>query len=296
MTLDPATARRGRFQILFAAMLWGTTGTAQALAPAGTTPLGVASVRVCLGGVALFLIGWGGGHLRGRRMSLRHVGAAAGSLVAAQLAFFAAVDRTGVAVGTVVAIGSSPIAAGALAWLVRRDRPGRRWAIATAVGVAGAVLLLAAGRAVNVDPVGVGLALIVGLGYAGYIVATKDLVDNHPPDAVTAAVFGVAGTAMVPFLFVADLGWLSQPEGVAIALHLGLVTVAFAYSIFSRGLIVVPAAIAVTLTLAEPLTAGVLGVVVLDERLSFLAAVGILLVLASLMLLTVPVRVAPAES
>jgi DME family drug/metabolite transporter len=101
---------------------------------------------------------------------------------------------------------------------------------------------------------------------------------------------------MVPFLFVADLGWLSQPEGVAIALHLGLVTVAFAYSIFSRGLIVVPAAIAVTLTLAEPLTAGVLGVVVLDERLSFLAAVGILLVLASLMLLTVPVRVAPAES
>jgi DME family drug/metabolite transporter len=223
-------------------------------------------------------------------MSLPHILAAAGSLVAAQLSFFAAVDRTGVAVGTVVAIGSSPIAAGALAWLIRRERPGRRWATATAVGVTGAVLLLAAGRAVDVDPAGVGLALIVGLGYAGYIVATKDLVEKHPPDAVTAAVFGVAATVMLPFLFVADLGWAADPKGLTIALHLGLVTVAFAYSIFSRGLIVVPAAIAVTLTLAEPLTAGILGVVVLDERLSFLAGTGIALVLASLVLLTVPAR------
>ena len=294
MRTPPATARGARFQILFASVLWGTTGTSQALAPAGTTPLGVASVRVCLGGIALFLIGWGRGLLRNRHMSLVHILAAAGSLVAAQLSFFAAVDRTGVAVGTVVAIGSSPIAAGALAWLIRRERPGRRWALATTVGVTGAVLLLAAGRAVDVDPAGVGLALIVGLGYAGYIVATKDLVDEHPPDAVTAAVFGVAATVMLPLLFVADLSWAADPKGLAIALHLGLVTVAFAYSIFSRGLIVVPAAIAVTLTLAEPLTAGILGVVVLDERLSMVAALGILLVLAGLVLLTVPART-PAD-
>jgi drug/metabolite transporter, DME family len=290
------TARSGPFQILFAAMLWGTTGTSQALAPAGTTPLGVASVRVCLGGIALFLIGWSRGLLRGRRMSGRHILAAAGSLVAAQLSFFAAVDRTGVAVGTVVAVGSSPIAAGVLAWLIRRERPGRRWAIATAVGVTGAVLLLAAGRAVNIDATGVGLALIVGLGYAGYIVSTKDLVDEHPPDAVTAAVFGVAAVAMLPLLFVADLGWAAEPRGLAITLHLGLVTVAFAYSIFSRGLIMVPAAIAVTLTLAEPLTAGVLGVVVLDERLSLFAGAGIVLVLASLVLLTVPARPPAAQA
>jgi len=276
-------------------MLWGTTGTSQALAPPGTTPLGVASVRVCLGGIALFLIGWSRGLLRNRRMSLVHILAASGSLVAAQLSFFAAVDRTGVAVGTVVAIGSSPVAAGALAWLIRHERPGRRWAMATAVGVTGAVLLLAAGRSVDVDAAGVGLALIVGLGYAGYIVATKDLVETHPPDAVTAAVFGVAAGVMLPLLFLADLGWTADPKGLAIALHLGLVTVALAYSIFSRGLIIVPAAIAVTLTLAEPLTAGILGVVVLDERLSIVAGFGILLVLASLVLLTVPGR-SPADA
>jgi DME family drug/metabolite transporter len=50
----------------------------------------------------------------------------------------------------------------------------------------------------------------------------------------------------------------------------------------------VSAATAVTLTLAEPLTAAVLGVVVLDERLNQTAGFGCGLVLAGLLLLTVP--------
>jgi DME family drug/metabolite transporter len=67
-----------------------------------------------------------------------------------------------------------------------------------------------------------------------------------------------------------------------------LITVAFAYTIFSRGLTVVPAATAVTLTLAEPMTAAILGVTVLGERLSLAALAGAGLVLAGLVLLTLP--------
>jgi DME family drug/metabolite transporter len=280
----------GHLQIIVAAMLWGTTGTSQALAPKGASPLAVASARVCVGGLALFILGWGRGLLRGRRLSLGHVLVGAGSLIAAQLAFFAAVDRTGVAVGTVVAIGSSPMAAGALAWVFRGERPNVRWTTATVIGIAGAVLLLVAGRSVNVDPSGVGLALIVGLGYAGYIISTKDLVEAHPPDAVIAVVFAVAGLCMLPVLLLADMSWATQPKGLLIVLHLGIITVAIAYSIFSRGLIVVPAADAVTLTLAEPLTAGILGIVVLDERLSPPAGAGIAMVLLSLVLMNLPAR------
>ena len=44
-----------------------------------------------------------------------------------QLAFFSAVARTGVAVGTMVAIGSAPVLAGLLAWLVRGEQPPGRW-------------------------------------------------------------------------------------------------------------------------------------------------------------------------
>jgi hypothetical protein len=39
--------------VLRAAALFGTTGTAQALGPAATTPLGVGAARLVIGGLAL---------------------------------------------------------------------------------------------------------------------------------------------------------------------------------------------------------------------------------------------------
>jgi drug/metabolite transporter, DME family len=276
----------GKAQILLASVLWGTTGTSQALAPEGVEPLAVAALRIGLGGMALVGLAMVRNLLRPMRPFLVLLGAA--SLVAAQLAFFAALEKTGVAVGTVVAIGSSPIFAGALARVVRRERPGRRWAIATVLAVAGCVLLVTAGKSVEVDTAGVGLALIVGVGYAGYITSTKDLVEVHPAESVTAAVFGVAALCMLPLLFFTNLTWATGPKGILIVAHLSLVTVAFAYTIFTRGLTVVPAATAVTLTLAEPMTAGILGVVVLGERLSLAAFAGAGLVLAGLVMLTLP--------
>jgi DME family drug/metabolite transporter len=83
-------------------------------------------------------------------------------------------------------------------------------------------------------------------------------------------------------LFTADLSWLAQPGGISVALHLGVVTVGVAYSLFARGLSLVPVAVAATLTLAEPLTAGLLGVLVLGEQLNLMAGMGILLIFAGL--------------
>jgi DME family drug/metabolite transporter len=57
-------------------------------------------------------------------------------------------------------------------------------------------------------------------------------------------------------------------------LHLGLVATATAYVLFARGLKVVTVATAVTLSLVEPMTAGVLGIVVLGEQIRVPAMVG----------------------
>jgi DME family drug/metabolite transporter len=110
--------------VLAAAVLWGTTGTARALAPPGTSPLSVGAVRILIGGAALLAAA----HLRGglgsgRRWPRVPVMAGTGAVAGYQLAFFSAVARTGVAVGTMVAIGSAPVLAGLLAWLVRGERP-----------------------------------------------------------------------------------------------------------------------------------------------------------------------------
>ena len=55
--------------------------------------------------------------------------------------------------------------------LVGQGRPTARWGVATASAVCGVVLL--AGPAGGVDPVGIALALLSALGYAGYTVTVK---------------------------------------------------------------------------------------------------------------------------
>src|SRR4051794_41890499 len=74
-----------------------------------------------------------------------------------QLSFFAAVKLTGVAVGTVVAIGTGPAAAGILGRLVNGERLTGRWAIATLAAAARVALLAGDGGGAG-DPGGIALA------------------------------------------------------------------------------------------------------------------------------------------
>ncbi len=212
---------------------------------------------------------------------------AAAGMAVYQLCFFAGVARTGVAIGTVVAIGSAPVIAGVLAWMVRGERPGGRWLAATALAIAGCSLLILPGSNTGAEPVGVLLALAAGLSYAVYAASSKDLLAGRSPDVVMAAVFSLGALFLLPVLFTSDLGWLAQPRGLIVALHLGLVATALAYLLFGRGLSVIAVATAVTLTLAEPLTAATLGLVILDERLTAAALLGIALLLAGLALLSI---------
>lgn len=280
---DQVYRQTGGWFVLAAAILWGTTGTAQAFAPEGAQPAAVGAMRLAIGGAALLVLAATRGVLRSPKpWPAPATLFAAGSMAAYQLCFFAAVARTGVAVGTIVAIGSAPILAGILGFLVRRERPGRRWRVATALAVLGCTLLIAASGGVSVDALGVVLALGAGGAYATYAVASKGLLEEWPPDAVMAVVFCLGAVFLSPVLFRADLSWLAEPQGLAVALHLGLIATAIAYILFARGLMAVPVATAVTLSLAEPLTAGTLGVVVLGERLTAPAMFGIGLLLSGL--------------
>jgi DME family drug/metabolite transporter len=284
-------AAGGAWLILLSAMLWGTTGTSQALAPTGANPVVIGALRLAVGGAALLALAGARGRLRiDGRWPVVPTCWAAVCVAAYQLCFFAAVSRTGVAVGTMVGIGSSPVIAGILAFLVRGERPGRRWFGATVLAIAGCTLLLATGGAVNVNPLGILLALGAGTSYAAYTLAIKILLAGRSPDAVVAVVFSLGALLLAPFLVFAELSWLAGPRGVLVVLHLGLIATALSYRLFARGLETVPVATAVTLSLAEPLTAALLGVVVLGERLTPPALAGICLLFGGLALLAVRPR------
>lgn len=291
------TGATARLLVLGAAVLWGTTGTSQALGPEDAAPLAVGTVRLVLGGAALVVLAARGP--RGVRVLAvargRGLGAAAASAVciaAYQLTFFAAVARTGVALGTVVAIGSAPAMTGLLGLVVRGERPERGWAAATGLAVAGSALLLLGGGADGaVDAGGLVLALAAGASYAGYTIASKVLLDaGRGPTAVMALGFGGGAVLVAPLLAAVDLGWMGTPSGLGVALWLALVTMAFSYVLFGRGLAHLPASTVSTLSLAEPLTAALLGVVLLGERPGLVGVLGGGLVLAGLLVLAVPPR------
>jgi DME family drug/metabolite transporter len=278
---------RGYWFILLAACLWGTNGTVQALAPEAAQPLVIGALRILLGGLALLAVAALRGVLRdGRKWAFWPTLAAALSMAAYQLFFFAGVERTGVAVGTIVGIGSTPIFAGPIGYIVRGERPGRRWVIATLLGILGCGLLILVGKSIQLDLLGIFLASLAGASYAVFATASKGLIEQHATEAVMAVTFCLGALFVLPLLFTADLGWLGQPNGALAVLHLGLVTAALGYLLFGRGLKLVPVATAATLTLAEPLTAGLLGVLVLGEKLTIPAFLGILLIFAGLAVLS----------
>ena len=91
-----------------------------------------------------------------------------------------------------------------------------------------------------------------------------------------------------PVLFITGAGWLATTDGLLLAVFLGIVPTAGAYLLFARGLKHLSAAETATLTLAEPLTATLLGVIVLSETLNAPAGVGAALILSGLLVLAAP--------
>lgn len=160
--------------------------------------------------------------------------------------------------------------------------------MATPLAVCGGSLLGAAPRGGErgLDALGPLLVLGAGGSYAAYTVARKRLLEQRPSDRAMPMVVCLATLLRLPLLLRADLAWLAQPRGLAVALHRGLVATAAAYALFARGLAALPAASAATLSLAEPLTAATLGVVVLGERLAPLAVLGAALLLCGLALVS----------
>jgi DME family drug/metabolite transporter len=282
-----------RIQVLLASLCFGTTGTAQALGPDGS-PLTVGAARVAAGAIVLILA---------ERLT-RHPGAGPWSrwttligglgVAGYQLCFFAAVKDTGVAVGTVVALGSAPALAGIGAMLLDGSRPGPGWGAATALASAGVALMALAGADATVSLPGIALALGAGASYAVYTLTTKRLLSaGHAVEPVMARQFAIGAVLLIPVLVWGDIGWLSGADGIAMVLFLGLVPTGIAYLLFARGLRALPAGEVATLTLAEPVTAALLGAVVLGERPGLLAVGGIALILGGLAMLALPRRARP---
>lgn len=271
--------------VLFAAMLWGTTGTAQTFLVGEAHPLTIGAARLAIGGFGLLIFVWISGQLKGAQIPWLWVGLSAICMALFQPFFFSAVQLTGVAIGTVVAIGSAPAFSGILEALILKRKPDRVWVFSSVLSVAGCILLFANRDSYIVDPFGVGLGLLAGLAFAGYAMFSKNVLGLMEVVPAVAVIFSLSGLGLVPFLFFLDTGYLALPQNLMIVAYLGLAATSLAYLLFSSGLKAIPSSSAVTLSLAEPLTASVLGVAIVGEALSGQSWVGVALLIGGIALL-----------
>ena len=299
-TMTPCLPIGDRWAILAAAVLWGTTGTAATFAPRGTSSLAIGAAAMGFGAV-LLVVAAGRPALvlladRSVRVPL-FVGAACVAIY--PLAFYTSMAKAGVAVGVTLTIGSSPIAAAVIERIVDGQRLSSRWALATAVAVAGAVLLGLSGVHVSHPGavIGVVLALVAGGCYAGYSVAAARLVSTGTESrAAMGAMFGLASLVLFPVLALTGPALISTGRGLAVTGYLAVLPMGLGYVLFGRGLRTTSASTATAISLVEPVVAAVLAVLVVHQHLGISGWVGIVLIAASVAALAQPAPVSAGFS
>ncbi|MET7689057.1 EamA family transporter [Streptomyces sp. NPDC005483] len=290
----------GALCVLAASMLWGTTGTAATFAP-DVGPLAIGAVAMGLGGLLQALIA--APQIRRHASPLRNqrgtVLLGAVSVAVYPPAFYSSMHLAGVAVGTVVSIGTAPLASALIERVTEGRRLTRRWMLAAALGLLGTALLCVAEAAHSTDGrghssmdgtlLGIGLGLVAAATYALYSWAAHRIITREIPSrAAMGAVFGLGGLFLSPVLLVTGAPLLTSWTNTSVGIYMALVPMFVGYVLFGWGLAHVPASTATTLSLLEPAVAAVLAVLVVGERLPALGWIGIALVIACLAVLTTP--------
>ncbi|ALO99396.1 Drug/metabolite transporter permease [Streptomyces hygroscopicus subsp. limoneus] len=288
--------------MLAASVLWGTTGTAATFAPE-VGPLAIGAVAMGLGGLLQALVAARpiARHAPRLREQRGTVLLGAVSVAVYPLAFYTSMHLAGVAVGTVVSLGTAPLASALTERVMDGHRLTRRWTAAAALGLLGTALLCVAeaahagagtGRAsMAATLLGVGLGLVAAATYALYSWAAHRLITRRIPSrAAMGAVFGLGGLLLLPVLLATGAPLTGSWSNAAVGAYMALIPMFTGYVLFGWGLAHVPASTATTLSLLEPAVAAVLAVLVVGERLPAAGWAGIALVIACLTVLTAAPR------
>ncbi|MFA0146932.1 DMT family transporter [Vibrio lentus] len=287
----------GTLAILFASILWGTTGTAASFAP-DLSPLAIGAFSMGVGvlmqaGLAYRKILFAFDKLLQNKKLLA---VSAVALAVYPLAFYSSMKLSGVAIGTVVSIATAPFFSALLECLIsKKNNINKRWLTSFAIGVVGIGLLVfsesssANESGEDLKLLGIALGLVAGLCYAIYSWATKALIDKGiKSQAAMGSIFGLGAMLLLPTLWFTGDNLFSSQTNVLVISYLTLIPQCLGYIAFSFGLRHVTASSANLLTLFEPVVAAVLAVCVVGELIPFIGWLGMSLIVLCLFIQSKP--------
>ncbi|MEW1926310.1 DMT family transporter [Streptomyces sp. NPDC088360] len=286
---------RGLFYLIVAGTAWGTAGAAAALVfnASDMGPVALSFWRCAGGFVLLFAVrlvrarrrlsyAAAGAPLRRRLPRIVATGVA---LAVFQTAYFAAVESTGLAVGTVVTMGAGPVLIALGARFILGERLGAGGVVAVAGALAGLVVLVLGGGGASVRPLGVGWGLLSAAAYAAMTLLTRWWGRDGGADSSDTTVwsFAVVSVCLLPLAAVEGLvPHAADPARMGLyLLYIVVIPTAVAYALYFAGAAVIRSATVSVITLLEPLSAAVIAVVLLGEELTVSTVVGTLLMLAA---------------
>ncbi|MFD5037466.1 DMT family transporter [Streptomyces sp. NPDC058377] len=284
---------RSLLYLVVAGLAWGTAGAAASLLfrISDLGPLALSFWR-CAGGLVLLA---GALALRPRRPRtaaeprrrrlVRVLGTGIG-LTVFQSAYFAAVEATGLAVGTVVTLGAGPVLIAVGARLTMGERLGAGGLAAVTGALVGLTVLVLGGESAEVRPAGLLLAVLSAAGYAAITLLTRWLGrDGAAGDSLSTSAwaFGIGTVGLLPMAAAEGLVPHTVETGHVLWLlvYVAAVPTALAYALYFAGAAVVRSATVSVIMLLEPVSAAVIAVTVLRERLTAATVVGTLLLLTA---------------
>ncbi|HEY3482693.1 MAG TPA: EamA family transporter [Streptomyces sp.] len=284
---------RGLVYVVFAATAWGTAGAAAALlyGRSGLGPLALTFWRAAGGCVLLLVVRV----LRPvpvpvrpepRRRRLVRVRATGAGLTLFQAAYFCAVKSTGLAVATVVTLGSGPVLIALAARVWMGERLGRGGTLAVAGALLGLAVLVLGDGGAQARPLGVLLALLSAAGYAAITLLTRWFgrtgTAGDPLDTSLWA-FGICAVLLFPAAWAEGIAPHTADLGRTLLLlgYLASVPTAVAYGLYFAGAAVLRAATVSVIALIEPVSAAAIAVLLLGERLTAATLLGTVILLAA---------------
>lgn len=289
------TSQKGIFAILFASLLWGTTGTAASFAPT-LSPLAIGAIAMGGCGVLQALLALKYIQRNLSKFSQQRTILLLGGLGVGiyPLAFYSSMHYAGVTIGTVVSIGTAPLFTALLERIVDRRALSKRWLISFVLGVMGIIFLsLGESKTTAIATqethklLGIMLGCVAGLTYSLYSWCAQKLMQcGIESKASMGMIFGLGALLLLPTLYFTGGDLLHESINIYVAAYMTLIPMFLGYVLFGYGLKTVPASQAVTLTLFEPFIAAILAMTLVGEHLAIMGWFGLGLIFACLLLLS----------